>query len=269
MQISPKPTDPRFRDWEGSEVGRLKIGRYCGRGKGCSLWEYTCDCGRSGVISSTSLLRDPVGCGCGRGSNRSSVTHGMTETPEYEIWCGIKKRCFNKKSRFYSRYGGRGIGMHTEWVESFSTFYNHVGPRPSPEHTIDRVDNDGNYEPGNVRWATKKEQANNRNSNCLLTISGETHTLMQWGELTGIGWGNIRSRLIRGKSPEEAIGAGTCGRNRLGLAGVTRRSTGKFWAEVRVDGKRIRLGPYDSPEEAHVNYLAVKAEVNGQEVQPQ
>lgn len=205
MQVLSKPRDRRFRDWEGSRVGKLKIGGYCGRGSGCSLWEYSCDCGRTGVISSASLLRGPVGCGCGRRSNKASVTHGMTETPEYEIWCGIKKRCLNQNSQFYKRYGGRGIAICDSWRDSFAAFYEFVGPRPSKSHTLDRINNDGNYEPGNVRWSTMKEQCRNRRSNCLIEVEGQVKTLVEWSEISGVSWGTIISRINRGWSPELAV----------------------------------------------------------------
>jgi len=87
--------------------------------------------------------------------------HGMTDTPEYSSWAGAKARCANPKINCWSRYGGRGISMCREWMDSFLAFYLWMGPRPSPEHSIDRIDNDGNYEPGNVRWATLSEQINN------------------------------------------------------------------------------------------------------------
>jgi len=89
-------------------------------------------------------------------------THGMTKRPEYLAWMNAKSRCNNPKNKAWSYYGGRGISMCEEWVDDFLSFYEHVGPKPSPEHSLDRIDNDGNYEPGNLRWATKKEQSANR-----------------------------------------------------------------------------------------------------------
>ena len=87
--------------------------------------------------------------------------HNASNTPEYRTWAGMKNRCLNPNNPRYKSYGGRGISVCSEWIESFSAFLSHVGLKPSPLHSIDRINNDGNYEPGNVRWATAKEQARN------------------------------------------------------------------------------------------------------------
>lgn len=91
--------------------------------------------------------------------------HGMTGTVEHEAWMGANQRCANPKNEKYSRYGGRGIVMCKEWRKDFLAFYLHIGPKPSPELSLDRIDNDGNYEPGNVRWATKSIQSENKRRN--------------------------------------------------------------------------------------------------------
>lgn len=85
-------------------------------------------------------------------------THGLAKTPTYNAWIAAKNRCFNEKNKRYHRYGGRGITMCREWVHDFPAFYAHVGTRPHSKLTLDRIDNDGNYEPGNVRWATRSQQ---------------------------------------------------------------------------------------------------------------
>lgn len=209
-QVQAKPTHGRFKDLEGRIVGRITVGRYCGQSKYReSLWECWCKCG-SHYICGSIILNNPKiqSCGCyhAETAGQSSVTHGMRRSTEYGIWAGIKKRCFNKKCRAYKDYGGRGITMCQEWVNSFEEFYGAVGKRPAPDMEIDRYpNNNGNYEPGNVRWATKKEQANNRRSSRLITIGNDTKTLSQWGESTGLGCGVIRARIANGWSQEDAV----------------------------------------------------------------
>lgn len=93
--------------------------------------------------------------------------HGMVKTPEWSAWHMMKQRCNLKTSKKYKDYGGRGITVYEPWLESFTEFYKYIGPRPSKKHSLDRINNDGNYEPGNVRWATANEQNSNRRSTVL------------------------------------------------------------------------------------------------------
>jgi hypothetical protein len=97
-----------------------------------------------------------------QGSNNPNYRHGLWKTKEYGIWNAMRQRCTNPKSQKWEHYGARGIRVCDEWLKSFISFYEHIGPKPGPEYSLDRINNDGNYEPGNVRWATIKEQANNQ-----------------------------------------------------------------------------------------------------------
>ena len=105
--------------------------------------------------------------------------HNLTGGAEYNAWRDIKKRCFNANHKYYSNYGGRGITMYEPWITSFLEFYRHVGKRPTKYHSIDRIDNDGNYEPGNIKWSIKTEQDNNRRTNVFIYIDDSQKTIAQ------------------------------------------------------------------------------------------
>lgn len=131
--------------------------------------------------------------------------HGHSKTDEYRIWKAIKTRCTNPNSIGWRNYGGRGITMHPLLASNFLNFLAEVGARPSPLHSIERKDNSRGYEPGNILWATKEEQNNNKRTNHLLTANGKTATLTQWAAETGLTQSAIRQRLKRGASPAEAV----------------------------------------------------------------
>ncbi len=128
------------------------------------------------------------------------------QTPEYITWSSMIYRCTNTKWHRYDRYGGRGITICQRWLDSFENFLADVGPKPEPHYTLERVDNDGNYEPGNVCWATRKQQARNRRSSRLLEFRGENRTMAEWGEITGIPAVTIEARLrVCGYTIEQAL----------------------------------------------------------------
>lgn len=133
--------------------------------------------------------------------------HGLRRTPEYGIWSGMKTRTTNLKCPEYSYYGGQGVRVCDEWIDDFAAFYNYVGPRPTSKHSIDRYpDPNGNYEPGNVRWATKVEQMLNRRNAAFLTVENETHRLSEWAAIRGIGLNTIYRRKKRGLQGADLIG---------------------------------------------------------------
>lgn len=123
-------------------------------------------------------------------------THGQSYGPEYQAWKGIKRRCLNAKAKNYHHYGGRGITVCDAWRDSFAAFFAYVGPRPSPKHSIDRYpDNNGNYEPGNVRWATQSQQCRNTRANRQVEYRGERMPLVALAERTGIEFNTLKNRI--------------------------------------------------------------------------
>jgi len=117
----------------------------------------------------------------------------------------MKRRCYNPNTPYYHLYGGRNITVCGRWKDSFVNFLADMGPKPSPEHTIDRIDNDGNYEPDNCRWATKMEQSHNSRKARLITYNGETLCLREWARRLGIGHMALSTRLNRGWSLKKAL----------------------------------------------------------------
>jgi hypothetical protein len=129
----------------------------------------------------------------------------MSNTPEYKAWVDMKKRCLNTGSRNYKNYGGRNIAIEPRWIDDFAAFFADIGPRPSPKHSLDRIDNDKGYFPGNVRWALPPIQNNNRSDNRWLTYRGVTLTVAQWSRRTGMPYNTLYGRLAKGWSVKRAI----------------------------------------------------------------
>lgn len=145
-----------------------------------------------------------------RGENLRKYDHSgptyKTQPSEYRVWSSMKNRCTNPRFVDWHLYGGRGIQVCGRWRASFADFFADVGLRPSPKHTLDRWPNgDGNYEPGNVRWATPLEQGRNTSRNRQITANGETLSLAEWAERSGLKRETIADRLKAGWSPERAI----------------------------------------------------------------
>lgn len=138
-------------------------------------------------------------------SDRKRERHGMNKSPEHRAWVHMRQRCTNPHKREYPHYGGRGIQVCREWMDSFIAFYSYMGPRPSEKHSIDRIDVNGHYEPGNVRWATHAEQITNTRVVKLVTIDGRTQSLAAWGRERGLATGQISARVRAGWTLEEAI----------------------------------------------------------------
>lgn len=162
-------------------------------------WLVRCDCGKVRTAKSGKLRSGKAkSCGCQRSH------HGGSETPEYLIWGAMLQRCSNPQNKSYPDYGGRGILVAPRW-RKFEAFLEDMGRRPSLALTIERINNDGHYELGNCRWATRSAQNRNKRSARLLTIYGRTQNLIDWANETGLHRTLIASRLNRGWSASRAV----------------------------------------------------------------
>jgi hypothetical protein len=192
------------KDMTGQKYGRWTVIEYIDHG----VWRCRCDCGTIGAVQRSGLrLGHSKSCGCFMSDEavRRQTTHGMTKTSEYRIWSMMKVRCNKPEHRTYKYYGGRGIKVCDEWEHSFEAFLKAVGNRPSKKHTLDRIDNNGNYCPENCRWATRAQQDNNRRNNKVITWREETKTLSQWCIHLGIDHARVRRRMQEGMSFERAV----------------------------------------------------------------
>jgi len=193
----------------GQVFGRLTVIAGPTHKRGRTAWMCLCSCSKrnSFIVCSKELkMGQSTSCGCIKDELHRVrlATHGMSETPEYRAWQLIKNRCGNPKAREYLYYGGRGIKLYDAWQTSFVLFHTHLGPRPSPLHSVDRhPDMNGDYAPGNVRWATSKEQNRNRRNNVLIVVGGRTITLAQAAEEAGLPYGLVYRRFVRDKFTPE------------------------------------------------------------------
>lgn len=160
---------------------------------------------RSSPRSTRSSCNQCAGTGKPRIRHRLAYLPSGKIRPAYNAWSNLLNRCYNPTNWKFPRYGGRGITVCERWRVSFENFYADMGDRPSPLHTLERENNNGNYEPDNCKWATRKEQARNRSTNRLLTAFGETLPLASWAERYRLGPGTLRMRILRGESVESAL----------------------------------------------------------------
>lgn len=178
---------------------------------GIHRWLCVCDCGKEISVLTQSLVENKTrSCGClqKERAGNAQYKHGHNargkRTPEYRVWAGIVNRCENPREPAYKFYGGRGIKVDPVWRESFQSFLDHVGKRPEGG-TLDRIDNNGNYEPGNVRWATRKEQARNRRSSKMVVWKGKELSIAALAEQEGVNYKRLWQRLKDGVPLEKAL----------------------------------------------------------------
>lgn len=196
----------------GRRFGRLTVVGPHISVKRRTMWPCLCDCGGTTTVMASSLKRGLTqSCGCLSSETTAARnrSHGKASrkqrVPEYAVWHLMRQRCNDPNSKAYPHYGGRGIKVCDRW-SSFANFYADMGSRPTPDHQLDRVNNESHYEPGNVRWTTRIVNGNNRRDNRRLTLNGETMTMSNWSRQTGIKVHTIHQRLDRlGWSVERAL----------------------------------------------------------------
>ena len=163
-------------------------------------WLCKCDCGTEKTVLGASLKNgDSKSCGCFSTDKLRalSTTHGMTLTPEHISWKAMMARCRNENRKDYPEYGGRGIVVCERWLK-FENFFADMGPKPSPGHSLDRIDANGNYEPGNCRWATASAQQRNKRNSVLISFNGLTLSAADWADRLGISRKVICQRVRQG-----------------------------------------------------------------------
>jgi hypothetical protein len=175
------------------------------KGRCARTWVCKCDCGNHTSVVGRNLRNGhTTSCGCRRVKHGEYVGSSLP-SPELSSWRSMIARCSNPNSHAWSRYGGRGIRVCERWRASFAAFLDDMGRRPSLEHSIDRIDNDGDYEPSNCRWATRTEQALNRRNNRRIDAAGQSLTAPEWSRLTGIHKDTILGRIERGWDLNRAV----------------------------------------------------------------
>ncbi len=202
-------TSARHEAMVGEEFGRWAVLSYAHQDKHFrDIYLCRCSCGKE-KLTAGGLLRSgrSKSCGC---LHRERLTaritrHGKSHTREYQVWSTMKTRCNAPGSAKYYMYGARGIKVCQRWENSFSAFSEDMGPRPTPQHSIDRIDNSCGYSPDNCRWATNSQQQRNMRSNNNVSFEGRTMCLKDWAKETGLDYGTIRGRLRLGWSVRQAL----------------------------------------------------------------
>lgn len=206
----PIPKDRRFKDLRGRKFCRLTPYELVAP----RTWRCRCDCGAVAIAVTHHLLSgEQKSCGCYARERliERCTTHGLTNTPEFIAWKSMRSRCSNPKRKDFARYGGRGIRVCERWdrgdgVKSgFECFLEDMGPKPSPRYSLDRLDNDLNYDPQNCHWALPVQQTRNRSNTRLVEYNGETMPIARACELAGIDYMLAMNRIYKGMSPDRVF----------------------------------------------------------------
>lgn len=196
-------------DLQGQRFGRLVVVSRAPTKNQSKQWLCICDCGKKHIASTTHLRQGRVrSCGCIRGEQLGKLnrTHGASNSLTFKRWKSMLARCSLPNSKSYPRYGGRGITVCARWQQSFENFLHDMGECPGTNWTVERRENNGNYDPSNCRWATRQEQNRNTSRNHLLLYQEELLCVGEWAEILGINARTILTRLNKGMSNEQALG---------------------------------------------------------------
>jgi hypothetical protein len=203
-----------------------------------------CAAERSKSVRSVKCGRHPMSGGF------CVLKHGYTskKSPKYatyQVWGSLRQRCLNPKSLAFDNYGGRGISVCARW-DSFENFLADMGEKPEGMQ-LDRIDNDGNYEPSNCRWATREVQARNRSSNRLLTLNGKTQCMQEWADELGIGYSALKWQIRTGRTLEQAIEACKSAKDPA-YRGVSQTKEGNWRATFNLRGETHHVGTFSDRE---------------------
>lgn len=211
-----------FKDKSGERHGRFVVLGISHRvptksGGVRAFWKCLCDCGTEFVVRGDGMGTNARSCGCLHRETAAQLQfkHGGTGTPEYSAWCDMKKRCLNQTDESFKDYGARGIKICSRWIDSFENFLADMGSRPSKTHSLDRIDNNGNYEPGNCKWSTDVQQIRNRRCTQRLECNGENYTIAEWSEKSGLDYDTIKCRIKSGWNPIDAVTKPSRNRNTI------------------------------------------------------
>jgi hypothetical protein len=248
-----KPIIPS-ESWIASDFSPETFGRlttisspYKPEGAKSPVQDFVCSCGKK-VTKPVSSVRsgNTSSCGCIKKEilakkNKENAKHGYFGTPTYRSWSSMIVRCEDTSHVAYHNYGGRGIKIDQE-LRTFEGFLKYLGERPTKEHTLDRIDVNGNYEPGNVRWATRKEQSTNKRNTINIRVGEESGDLNYWHEKTGISKGALHYRISKGWTPEQVLGLAVRPRSRT----------------IYIEYRGRRLSTYEWSKEIGVSASVIK-----------
>lgn len=209
----------KVHDLTGQRFGRLLVVERNGSNKnGRAMWKCKCDCGSEVTILGNMLLnQQATSCGCLRKElakeaiARISTKHGGKKDRLYNIWTGMKKRCYSQSNRSYYNYGARGITVCDEWLHDYQAFKDwayengYKDDADKYECSLDRIDSNKNYSPDNCRWANALQQANNRRDNVTIKLGEDIHTIPEWSRITGISESALRGRVSSGWPAEKIL----------------------------------------------------------------